>query len=121
MIQLPTRRARWAGCGGSSTRPARQATGRNGVHRRSFSFACPPIRPLQPPSARNTPAGIADPLRSHFAAGVRQCPCSPGDPLTEHPADTADKTGRPPVNVEDLHKLVLQSLDDDQALEVVSI
>jgi ribosome-associated protein len=25
------------------------------------------------------------------------------------------------VNVEDLHKLVLQSLDDDQALEVVSI
>ncbi|HEU5481584.1 MAG TPA: RsfS/YbeB/iojap family protein, partial [Sphingomicrobium sp.] len=30
-------------------------------------------------------------------------------------------TGRPPVEVEQLHKLVLQSLDDDQALEVVSI
>ena len=30
-------------------------------------------------------------------------------------------TGRPPLDVEQLHKLVLQSLDDDQALEVVSI
>jgi len=29
--------------------------------------------------------------------------------------------GRPPLDVEQLHKLVLQSLDDDQALEVVSI
>jgi ribosome-associated protein len=41
--------------------------------------------------------------------------------LTEHPAEAADTTGRPPVNVEDLHRLVLQSLDDDQAQEVVSI
>ena len=41
--------------------------------------------------------------------------------MTEHPAEAADTTGRPPVNVEDLHKLVLQSLDDDQAQEVVSI
>ena len=30
-------------------------------------------------------------------------------------------TGRPPLDVEQLHKLVLQSLDDDQALEIVSI
>jgi ribosome-associated protein len=28
---------------------------------------------------------------------------------------------RPPVDVADLHRLVLQSLDDDQAVEVVSI
>jgi len=29
--------------------------------------------------------------------------------------------GRPPIDVEDLHRLVLQSLDDDQAVEVISI
>lgn len=29
--------------------------------------------------------------------------------------------GRPPLDVEQLHKLVLNSLDDDQAVEVVSI
>lgn len=29
--------------------------------------------------------------------------------------------GRPPIEVEDLHRLVLKSLDDDQAVEVVSI
>ena len=43
--------------------------------------------------------------------------------MTEHPAETAagKSAGRAPVDVEDLHKLVLQSLDDDQAVEVVSI
>jgi len=41
--------------------------------------------------------------------------------LTEHPADTATDAARSPVDVNDLHKLVLQSLDDDQAQEVVSI
>src|SRR6476469_9762178 len=50
---------------------------------------------------------------------VRQC--FAGEPLTERPAENAAEAGRPPVDVEDLHKLVLQSLDDDQALEVVSI
>ena len=40
--------------------------------------------------------------------------------MPEHPADTA-AADRSPVDVEQLHKLVLQSLDDDQALEVVSI
>jgi ribosome-associated protein len=40
--------------------------------------------------------------------------------LTERPAETAD-TGRTPNDVEDLHSLVLRSLDDDQAQEVVSI
>ena len=29
--------------------------------------------------------------------------------------------GRPTIGVEDLHRLVLQSLDDDQAVEVISI
>jgi ribosome-associated protein len=29
--------------------------------------------------------------------------------------------GRPPIDVERLHRLVLKSLDDDQALEIVSI
>ena len=41
--------------------------------------------------------------------------------MTEQPVDAAGETGRAPINVEDLHKLVLQSLDDDQAQEVVSI
>ena len=41
--------------------------------------------------------------------------------MTERPAETAADTGRNPTDVEDLHRLVLQSLDDDQAQEVVSI
>jgi len=41
--------------------------------------------------------------------------------LTERPAETAAKKGRTPTDVEDLHALVLKSLDDDQAQEVVSI
>ena len=41
--------------------------------------------------------------------------------MTEQPVDAAGETGRAPINVEDLHELVLQSLDDDQAQEVVSI
>ena len=40
--------------------------------------------------------------------------------MPDKPAETA-ATGRPPLDVEQLHQLVLQSLDDDQALEVVSI
>jgi ribosome-associated protein len=40
--------------------------------------------------------------------------------LPDRPNETAD-TGRNPADVDQLHKLVLQSLDDDQALEVVSI
>lgn len=31
------------------------------------------------------------------------------------------ETGRPPIDVDQLHSLVLKSLDDDQAFEVVSI
>ena len=33
----------------------------------------------------------------------------------------ATGTGRAPIDVDDLHKLVMQSLDDDQAQEIVSI
>jgi len=40
--------------------------------------------------------------------------------LPDRPKETA-VNGRPQIDVEKLHKLVLQSLDDDQALEVVSI
>ena len=41
--------------------------------------------------------------------------------MTEQPVKAPGEAGRDPIDVEDLHKLVLQSLDDDQALEVVSI
>lgn len=37
------------------------------------------------------------------------------------PATETDAKGRPPADVEKLHQLVLKSLDDDQAQEVVSI
>jgi len=40
--------------------------------------------------------------------------------LADRSTETA-VNGRPPIDVEQLHKLVLKSLDDDQALEVVSI
>ena len=43
-----------------------------------------------------------------------------GENLPERPTETAGN-GRPPLDVEDLHRLVLQSLDDDQAVEVVTI
>ena len=41
--------------------------------------------------------------------------------MTEHPVEAAAATGRKPFDVDDLHQLVLQSLDDDQAQEVVTI
>ena len=42
--------------------------------------------------------------------------------MTERPAESAaPEAGRPPIDVEELHKLVMQSLDDDQAQEIVSI
>ena len=40
--------------------------------------------------------------------------------MPDRPNETA-ASGRQPLDVEQLHKLVLQSLDDDQAVEVVSI
>ena len=44
--------------------------------------------------------------------------------MNPRPAETAGKAGkagRPPIAVDQIHKIVLQSLDDDQAQEVVSI
>ena len=41
--------------------------------------------------------------------------------MTEHPEETAAELAQLPAEVDDLHKLVLQSLDDDQAVEVISI
>jgi ribosome-associated protein len=40
--------------------------------------------------------------------------------LTDQPAETA-AAGRAPIDVDVLHRLVLESLDDDQAQDVVSI
>ena len=41
--------------------------------------------------------------------------------MTDRPADTAATSAAPAARVEELHRLVLQSLDDDQAQEVISI
>ena len=41
--------------------------------------------------------------------------------MTEQPVEAAGDAGHAPPEVDDLHKLVLKSLDDDQAQEVVSI
>ena len=41
--------------------------------------------------------------------------------MTERPPETVGLADRTPIDVEELHRLVLQSLDDDQAQEVVSI
>ena len=40
--------------------------------------------------------------------------------MPDRHTETAEP-GRTPIDVEDLHRLVLQSLDDDQAQEVISI
>ncbi len=40
--------------------------------------------------------------------------------MPDRPTETA-VSGRPALDVEQLHKLVLKSLDDDQAVEIVSI
>ena len=42
--------------------------------------------------------------------------------MTERPAKpAAEESGRMPIDVEDLHRLILKSLDDDQAVDIVSI
>ena len=43
------------------------------------------------------------------------------DRPTDSPNGGSARNGRPPIGVEDLHRLVLKSLDDDQAVEVISI
>ena len=67
------------------------------------------------------PTGTVERNRAPRVQIVSARHCSPGDHLTEQPVEAAGEAGRAPVDVEDLHKLVLQSLDDDQAQEVVSI
>src|SRR4029079_19333270 len=121
MIPLPRGRARWCGCGGSSIRRARPDNGRSGVHRRLSSFACRPTLRPQPPFARKSPIGIPVHSVRNSVRCSPACHYPPGDPLTERPAETAAEAGRTPIDVEELHRLVLRSLDDDQAQEVVSI
>jgi len=41
--------------------------------------------------------------------------------LTDRNNGSAGKEQRSPIEVDELHKLVMQSLDDDQAVEVISI
>jgi ribosome-associated protein len=41
--------------------------------------------------------------------------------LTERPAKTGPDAGGTPIDVKELHRIVLQSLDDDQAVDVVTI
>ena len=43
------------------------------------------------------------------------------DRLPDSPNGATPGDGQPVIGVEDLHRLVLQSLDDDQAVEVISI
>ncbi len=115
MMTMPARRARWAGCGGSSAPQARQGIGRNGVHRRLASFACHPTELPPPGCAHLTPTGIA---ASRSKPGTRRRSFK-GVPLAEPVNAPAAPTQ--PVDVEALHSLVMQSLDDDQAVEVVTI
>ena len=68
MILLPTRRARWVGSGGSSIRPARPASGRSGVHRRLFSFACRPTPRPQPPFAARLASASSGAKRARIRA-----------------------------------------------------
>ena len=78
MMTMPARRARWAGCGGSSAPRPWQGSGRTGVHRRLSSFACRPIR-HPPPPARARPR-LAPPLpltrrRATPSADIKDYPC----------------------------------------------
>ena len=43
------------------------------------------------------------------------------DRLPDSPSSEPAANGRPVIDVESLHRLVLKSLDDDQAVEVISI
>src|SRR5678816_3875601 len=121
MIQLPTRLARWAGFEGLSGLRTRREAGRSGVHRRSCCFACRETPRPQPPSGRTSPTGTAEPRTASCAFRASASHCQQGDLLTERPAENGARTAPSAVDVEGLHRLVLQSLDDDQALEVVTI
>jgi ribosome-associated protein len=114
MMTTPERLARRAGCDGSSAPQARREIGRNGVHRRLSSFACHPTQ-LQPPGcAQSIHTGTGASYRSNYGQPINR-----GVPL----ADPANAPAAPtqPVDVEALHSLVMQSLDDDQAVEMITI
>jgi ribosome-associated protein len=70
---------------------------------------------------REIPIGIAGRPRQFGGPAFRPIVDVQGEPLTERPVETASDAGKSPIDVEDLHRLVLRSLDDDQAQEVVSI
>ena len=103
-MALPARRARWAGCGGSSAPRPGTAAGRNGVHRRLSSFACRPTRLPPPACARSTPTGIAAspaPARRRPVLSRRQsCPTP-----VQRPTPPASPAA---VDVDALHALVTQ-------------
>src|SRR6185369_18088787 len=114
MMTLPARRARWAGCGTSSAPQARRKTGRNGVYRRLASFACHPTELPPLGCAHSTLTGIA---ASRLIGEAQSIPR--GVPLAD--PNHAPAATTQPVDVEALHSLVMQSPDDDQAVEVVTI
>src|SRR5512139_3876919 len=114
MMTKPERLARRAGCDGSSAPQARREIGRNGVHRRLSSFACHPIQ--------HPPPGCAQSIHNGTVASLRS---SSGPPINRGVtlADPANASAVPTkqVDVEALHSLVMQSLDDDQAVEMITI
>src|SRR3954452_9884840 len=120
MVTSLSRCARWAGLGGSSGPRTMRNVGRSVGHRRSCCFACRETPRPQPPFVRTTQIGIAGSKRASTAFPTSPCHCPSGDHLTERPAETGAKAERPPVDVQDLHRLVLQSLDDDQAVDVIT-
>jgi ribosome silencing factor RsfS/YbeB/iojap len=87
----------------------------------------PAASPAARPHVRNrhpgAPPQLAPPNPEPRLArsAPRASHCHQGDLLTERPAENGARTAPSAVDVEGLHRLVLQSLDDDQALEVVTI
>src|SRR4030095_13661062 len=88
--------------------------GRNGVYRRLASFACHPTEPPPQGCAHLTLTGTAVFRPSGEARAIPR-----GVPLAD--PNNAPAAPTQPVDVEALHSLVMKSLDDDQAVEVVTI
>src|SRR5678815_2105735 len=93
---------------------ARHGIGRNGVFRRLTSFACHPTERPPQGCAHLTLTGTADFRLTGEAQSIPR-----GVPLAD--PKNAPATATQPVDVEALHSLVMKSLDDDQAVEVVTI
>lgn len=116
MMRLPARHARWVGLPGSSARLVRQGNGRSGVYRRFYFSAYRPALSPPPPCAHSIPIGTV--TGSH--AFVTPPFHIQGDLLPDRTIDAA-QSGQQPVDVGELHRLVLEALDDDQAVDIVSI